>query len=57
MVLINRTILGYAHRCICLDNAMGALIATRMLLQQGHQRIGCLSSSHPIEDVVQRRDG
>lgn len=57
MVLINRTIPGYAHRCVCLDNVSGALMATRMLQQQGHQRIGYLGSSHPIEDVDQRRDG
>jgi LacI family transcriptional regulator len=57
MVLINRTIPGYEHRCVCLDNVTGAQVATRMLLQQGHQRIGFLSSSHPIEDVSQRREG
>jgi len=57
MVLINRTITGYEHRCVCLDNVTGAQVATRMLLQQGHQRIGFLSSSHPIEDVTQRREG
>ena len=57
MVLINRTIPGYEHRCVCLDNVTGSLMATRMLLQQGHQRIGYLSSSHPIEDVTQRREG
>lgn len=57
MVLINRVIAGYEHRCVCLDNTTGALVATRMLLQQGHQRIGYLSSSHPIEDVDQRREG
>jgi LacI family transcriptional regulator len=57
MVLINRTIPGYEHRCVCLDNVTGAQVATRMLLQQGHQRIGFLSSSHPIEDVTQRREG
>lgn len=57
MVLINRTLPGYAHRCVCLDNVSGALMATRMLQQQGHQRIGYLASSHPIEDVEQRRQG
>ncbi|WP_158783588.1 HTH-type transcriptional regulator GalS [Pantoea sp. BAV 3049] len=57
MVLINRVVPGYAHRCVCLDNVSGALMATRMLQQQGHQRIGYLSSSHPIEDVDQRRTG
>ncbi|MCU5773189.1 HTH-type transcriptional regulator GalS [Erwiniaceae bacterium BAC15a-03b] len=57
MVLINRIVPGYAHRCVCLDNVSGALMATRMLQQQGHTRIGYLGSSHPIEDVAQRRDG
>lgn len=57
MVLINRIVPGYAHRCVCLDNVSGALMATRMLQQQGHTRIGYLSSCHPIEDVAQRRDG
>ncbi|BAN97187.1 lacI family transcriptional regulator [Plautia stali symbiont] len=57
MVMINRTIPGHEHRCVCLDNVTGAQVATRLLLQQGHQRIGYLSSSHPIKDVAQRRDG
>lgn len=57
MVLINRVVAGYAHRCVCLDNVSGALMATRMLLQQGHQRIGYLGSSHIIEDTDQRRQG
>lgn len=57
MVLINRLLPGYVHRCVCLDNTSGALMAMRMLQQQGHQRIGYLASSHPIEDVEQRRMG
>jgi LacI family transcriptional regulator len=40
MVLINRIVPGYAHRCVGLDNVSGALMATRMLLNHGHQRIG-----------------
>lgn len=50
MVLINRIVPGYAHRCVCLDNVSGARMATRMLLNNGHQRIGYLASSHRIED-------
>lgn len=42
MVLINRIVPGYAHRCVCLDNVSGARMATRMLLNNGHQRIGYL---------------
>lgn len=57
MVLINRTLPGYAHRCVCLDNTSGALLATRTLLQQGHRRIGYLASSHQIEDNTQRLAG
>lgn len=57
MVLINRVVPGYAHRCVCLDNISGALMATRMLQQQGHERIGYLGSSHPVEDDDHRRAG
>ena len=57
MVLINRIVPGYAHRCVGLDNVSGALMATRMLLNHGHQRIGYLSSIHGIEDDDMRRDG
>ncbi|MTH47928.1 HTH-type transcriptional regulator GalS [Intestinirhabdus alba] len=57
MVLINRLVSGYAHRCVCLDNASGAKLATRMLLDCGHRRIGYLASSHGIEDNDRRREG
>ena len=32
-------------------------MATRMLLNNGHQRIGYLSSSHGIEDDAMRKAG
>lgn len=57
MVLINRIVPGYEHRCVGLDNISGAVMATRMLLNQGHQRIGYLASSHSIEDNDKRREG
>lgn len=57
MVLINRIVPGYAHRCVGLDNVSGAMMATRMLHNQGHRRIGYLASSHRIEDNEQRRNG
>ncbi|MCL7660683.1 HTH-type transcriptional regulator GalS [Klebsiella pneumoniae] len=57
MVLINRIVPGYAHRCVGLDNVSGALMATRMLLNHGHQRIVYLSSNHGIEDDDMRREG
>lgn len=57
MVLINRIVPGFAHRCVGLDSVSGALMATRMLLNHGHQRIGYLSSNHGIEDDELRREG
>jgi LacI family transcriptional regulator len=57
MVVINRIVPGYEHRCVGLDNISGAMMATRMLLNHGHQRIGYLASSHGIEDDALRREG
>lgn len=57
MVLINRIVPGYAHRCVGLDNVSGAMMATKMLINNGHQRIGYLASSHHIEDDELRREG
>lgn len=57
MVLINRIVPGYAHRCVGLDNISGAMMATRMLQSNGHQRIGYLASAHRIEDDDQRKEG
>ncbi|WP_058913865.1 HTH-type transcriptional regulator GalS [Entomohabitans teleogrylli] len=57
MVLINRVVPGYEGRCVALDNFAGAMMATRMLLNQGHRRIGYLASSHAIDDDEQRRAG
>lgn len=57
MVLVNRVIPGYEHRCVSLNNVVGAEMATRLLLSQGHQRIGYIGSNHGIEDELQRHQG
>ncbi|WP_213991192.1 HTH-type transcriptional regulator GalS [Sodalis sp. dw_96] len=57
MVLINRIIPGYEHRCVGLDNVSGAVMATRTLIKQGHRQIGYIGSNHPIEDEAQRHQG
>ncbi|MFK3660423.1 HTH-type transcriptional regulator GalS [Scandinavium sp. NPDC088450] len=57
MVLINRIVPGYEYRCVGLDNVSGAMMATRMLLNQGHTRVGYLGSSHGIEDNQMRHEG
>ncbi|WP_330992663.1 HTH-type transcriptional regulator GalS [Pluralibacter gergoviae] len=57
MVIINRIVPGYEHRCVGLDNVSGAIMATRMLLNQGHRSIGYLGSAHGIEDTRLRQAG
>ncbi|EHD20658.1 MULTISPECIES: HTH-type transcriptional regulator GalR [Brenneria] len=57
MVLINRTLPGYETRCVALDDRHGAWLATRHLLQEGHQKIGFLCSNHPISDAFDRLQG
>lgn len=57
MVLINRVIDGYEHRCVCLNNVVGAEMATKLLISQGHRRIGYIGSNHPIADEAQRCEG
>ncbi|MEG3134211.1 HTH-type transcriptional regulator GalS [Rouxiella sp. T17] len=57
MVLVNRMVTGYEHRCVSLNNVVGAEMATKLLLSQGHQRIGYIGSSHSIADQQQRLEG
>ncbi|MGL4206911.1 MAG: HTH-type transcriptional regulator GalR [Aeromonadaceae bacterium] len=57
MVLINRTLPGYESRCIALDDRHGAWLATRHLIQEGHQKIGFLCSNHQISDSEDRLQG
>jgi LacI family transcriptional regulator len=42
---------------VSLNNVTGAEMATRLLLSQGHQRIGYIGSNHGIEDDLQRQQG
>ena len=57
MVIINRIIPGFETRCVALDDRYGAWLATRHLIQQGHNRIGYLCSNHPISDAEDRLQG
>jgi len=57
LVLINRHIPEIADRCIALDNQHGAELATRYLLEQGHQHIAYINSSHDIDDSHDRKAG
>ncbi|WON77988.1 HTH-type transcriptional regulator GalR [Serratia sp. UGAL515B_01] len=57
MVLINRTLSGFENRCVALDDRYGAWLATRHLIQQGHQRIAIICSTHQISDAADRLQG
>ncbi|QHM72286.1 HTH-type transcriptional regulator GalR [Mixta intestinalis] len=57
MVLINRSLPGWQHRCIALDDRYGAWLATRHLIQQGHDQIAWISSTHTISDAEERLQG
>ena len=57
MVLINRTLPGFETRCVALDDRYGARLATRHLIQQGHQRIAIICSTHQISDATDRLQG
>lgn len=57
MVLIYRTLPGFEQRCVALDDRYGAWLATRHLIQSGHQRIAILCSNHGISDATDRLQG
>jgi len=57
MVLINRVLPGFEQRCIALDDRYGAWLATRHLIQLGHQNIAYICSTHSISDAEDRLQG
>lgn len=57
MVIINRSIAGYEHRCVSLDNQRGTFLATETLIKLGHKKIGYIGSNHLINDEVERKQG
>ncbi|CAJ0990967.1 HTH-type transcriptional regulator GalR [Pantoea sp. Nvir] len=57
MVLLNRLLKGLEQRCIVLDGRYGAWLATRHLIQQGHQNIAFICSTHLIFDSKDRLQG
>ncbi|MGR6980938.1 substrate-binding domain-containing protein [Testudinibacter sp. P27/CKL/0425] len=57
MVIINRTIPGFEHRCIALNNEKGTYLATTTLIRHGHHSIGYIGSNHHISDEVERKSG
>lgn len=57
LVFINRFIAKIAHRCIWLDNNMGAQQATRHLINRGHTNIAVISRKDVNPDAQVRLDG
>ncbi len=57
MVLINRKVTGYEHRCINIDNKYGTYLATLELIKHGHHNIAYVGSSHNILDAKERLAG
>ncbi|GLR08325.1 HTH-type transcriptional regulator GalR [Mixta theicola] len=57
MVLLNRSLPAYQQRCIALDDRYGAWLATRHLIQQGHDQIAYICSTHTISDAEERLQG
>ena len=57
MVMINRVIPGYEHRCVSLDNEKGTYLATEMLIRCGHKNIAYIGSNHAITDETERKNG
>ncbi|WP_411834453.1 substrate-binding domain-containing protein [Pasteurella multocida] len=57
MVIINRVVQGYEHRCVSLDNEKVTFIATETLIKLGHKKIGYIGSNHYIMDEIERHRG
>ncbi|MDP8163289.1 substrate-binding domain-containing protein [Pasteurella skyensis] len=57
MVIINRVIEGYEHRCVDLDNEKGTFLATEKLIKLGHKHIAYIGSNHYITDEFDRKNG
>jgi LacI family transcriptional regulator len=57
IVFIDRVPSGIDADAIVSNNAEGAALATRHLLERGHRRIAFLGDRHDIETAVERRRG
>jgi LacI family transcriptional regulator len=57
LVLINRLVTQIAHRCVWLDNNIGAQEATKHLLNKGHSEIAIITRKDVNPDAQVRLDG
>lgn len=54
VMLVNRCIPGWEHKCVYLDNDYGAYLAVRHLIGRGHRNIGYVGTNIGIEDGEDR---
>lgn len=57
LVLLNRHVPGFEHRCVWLDNQHGAKAMVLRLLKFGHSEFACINRSEPIDDSFDRLSG
>lgn len=57
LVVLNRHVDALADQCVVADNALGGYLATRHLIDLGHQRIACLTGSLFKQDARHRLAG
>ncbi|SET13025.1 LacI family DNA-binding transcriptional regulator [Thalassotalea agarivorans] len=57
LVFINRLIPQLAHRCVWLDNNLGAQEATKFLLANGHENIAVVTREDQNPDAIVRLEG
>ncbi len=56
-VVVGRPIVGLEGHCLEIDNAHGAYLGTRHLIELGHERIALISGREGLRHVVERRAG
>lgn len=56
-VVVNRYIEEISEHCICLDNQLGAYLATQELIKQGHKAIAYIAGSLWKADAKDRLEG
>ncbi len=57
MVLINRILKGFEHRCVALDDEYGIYLAVRYLIQQNHKNIAWINANNAVQDSINRQQG
>lgn len=57
IILVNRLVPEMAEQCVYLDNEAGGFLATRHLLELGHQRIACVTGPLYKSDARERLAG